>query len=570
MTLLHPPAASQGQPDTGDPRDGGLAARLPVARLLGCAVALVVAAPLTLYTAWTEWEFSSPMAELAMVPLMAAVVAVGVAVRYPHVATARLGRPDWWVAGTALAVLALLQLWMLVLPGSYVWVLRPDALTLPAMGLAALALFFGMRGLVVFYPAVALLLLAWPLPAAGLLELLSAPMTRLTGFLVQAAVAVVPLAERVPSNGSDAVLAVAHGSTTFQVQVSSACAGLGGMLGVLVVGTGLLYFFEGRLRSRLSWLAAAVVVAYTANVLRILLLLLVGRLFGEDAALGLFHSYAGLLLLNLVFLLMITQARRFGLRRRVLTGARSDNPLHAVTRGGPRHTRALRRRAVALLLMATTLGAINLQFAQAAPAYRNQDLVAVQSLSETLTAQARQGEVRALGEATWARKYFGDDSRWTRFEMFSDDPSRPTTWVDVIDTDSVGALRAHSVLRCYDMHEQEVLARRRVELDSGVNVDVFVVQMSKGVWHAVSWERPIQRGDKIGHERVTLMASSIQSPIAGGFRQPGADDLRGRLLSGFNTILPDEDPNPEVSASLLALANDIENEQLQAADSRRS
>ena len=139
--------------------------RPPLVRLVACLVLTLVAAPLTLSTAWTEWQFQSATAELVFVPVVAAAVAVGVAVRYPFVATSRLGRADWWVAAGSLGALAAIQLWSLVLPGSYVWVLRPDAFSLPATALAALVLLFGVRALVVFYPVVGIMLMAWPLPA---------------------------------------------------------------------------------------------------------------------------------------------------------------------------------------------------------------------------------------------------------------------------------------------------------------------------------------------------------------------------------------------------------------------
>ena len=93
----------------------------------------------------------------------------------------------------------------------------------------------------------------------------------------------------------------------------------------------------------------------------------------------------------------------------------------------------------------------------------------------------------------------------------------------------------------------------------GVLVETFVVEMDGGTWHVVSWQRPITRAGRVAHERITLMASSIEGAFAREFSAvEGSDGIRHRLVAGLNAIRPNEDPNPALSRSLLALADEVE------------
>lgn len=158
------------------------------------ALAAVLSSPASYRSSWSDWQFQSPVAELAVVPFIAFGIAAAVMLRFPYVRTVRLATADVWVAAVALGTAATLLTWVLVQPGSYAWLLRFDALTLPLVTTAAFSLLFGVRSLVVLWPAVAYSLLAWPLPAAAMVELLTVPVTTLTSSSVDAVLAVLPAA----------------------------------------------------------------------------------------------------------------------------------------------------------------------------------------------------------------------------------------------------------------------------------------------------------------------------------------------------------------------------------------
>jgi len=528
--------------------------------LAAVAMAAVLSSPVSYRASWSDWQFQSPVAELAIVPFIAFGIAAAVLMRFPYVRTVRLGSADVWVASVALGIAVLLQSWVLVQPGSYAWVLRFDSLTLPLATTAAFSLLFGVRSLVVLWPAVAYSLLAWPLPASAVVELLSGPVTTLTSTVVDAILAVMPAAPDGVRQGPDLVLQVSGLRGDFDVAVTSACSGLSGMLGTFVVGTGLLYLYDGRLRNRAAWLASGLALVLVLNVVRILGLVAAGVLLGPGFALGVLHPYVGLLVVNLVLVVMLMSAHRFGLRRRSLRPADTDNPLHEPGPRQPDRRRRLIVRTASLMCAVSLLGLLNIQMAYAAPVYRNSSLGTISSLSGLVAEASPLGyTTRSAVEQEWARKYFGADSRWTRFILESAAVDVPTVWVDVLDTNSMASLRTHSTMQCYRLHEQDVLSRRSVSLGNGVLVDVMVVEMVDGVWHVVTWERPIERGSRVGHERVTLLASSERGAFAREFSDIARpDSLRRRLVDGVNAMRPGADPNPSLSRSLLALADDME------------
>jgi exosortase len=537
------------------------ALRTPVPLRLVLLVPLVLlATPLTVRSAWTDWHYQSPVAELALVPVLAVVMATMALLRHPFVRTLRMGRADLWVGTVLLTSVAAVQGWALVQPGSYLWVLRFDALALPMVATAVVAVLFGIRALVVLWPALAYLTLAWPLPVAAVMELVSEPVTGFTSTMVQGVLSLLPWSPTTAREGSDLVVHVAGLRGDVDVAVTSACSGLSGMLGFAVVGLALLYLFDGRLRRRAAWLAAGLGLVLAVNVVRIVGLIAVAALLGPRFALDVLHPVAGLALLSLDVAVMLVLAPRFQLVRRSMRPVQSDNPLHATGEAQTGRLPRLLLRVAALVVVTTLVGLLNLQMAEAAPAYRNSGLARIHSLSGVLRDASDVGYyTRSVDEQMWARRYFGSDARWRRFVLESSDPAVPTVWADVLDTNSLASLRTHTMMACYRFHQQDVLARRTVELADGVLVETYVVQMGRETWHAVSWQRPIERQGRVAHERVTLMASSQEDAFAREFHDvPGRDGLRRRLVASLNAIRPGHDPNPALSRSLLALADQME------------
>lgn len=117
----------------------------------------------------------------------------------------------------------------------------------------------------------------------------------------------------------------------YQLLVADACAGLHSMFSLTALGT-LVMYLAGR-RSVLHnalMLAAILPVAFVANIVRVLLLMLITYHFGDEAGQGFLHGLAGVTLMLMALLLLVALDR--GLAA-VIRG-RARTPSAAPQRGG--------------------------------------------------------------------------------------------------------------------------------------------------------------------------------------------------------------------------------------------
>ena len=418
----------------------------PVARLVLVAAAVGVASAYSLVSLLNSWRAASPVGELAIVPLLALLLGVQAVRRHPFLGTVRPGRLDVLLGGAGIALVAAVLVVGPVWVGNYFWATRLDLLAVPLLAASFVALLVGTRAVLAFLFPLAYLALAWPLPLLALLDIGLRPITALTSAGVRAALVVVPLATPVSSEG-DLTLRVA-GPHAFEVTVASACSGVQGVVGILLIGTAAMYVVRGRARRRLLWLAAGVAAALVVNLLRILAIVAVGSVWGESAAIDVLHPVAGFLLLDAVALAMLLLLPRFGLTLRSGAPIVGDVPLTVPDAGvAPLPRGRYRRRAAAVIVVAALLGVADFGLRDAAGAFDNSGLPAAQPLSLT-RAQPPGTTITALGPYDWSRAYFGENSTWRRFVL------RPVTartgytvWLDSIVTDDMGALHAHPLAR---------------------------------------------------------------------------------------------------------------------------
>ena len=388
-------------------------------------------------------------------------------------------------------------------------------------------------------------------------------MSTLTSAALRGLLAVVPLADVVPGAG-DLRLTVPGPQGPFDVLVASACSGIAGIVGMLLVGLCAQYVLEGRRRARLAWLGSAVALAWVLNLMRIVTLLGLGRLLGERVALDLFHPVAGLVLLNAGMAALMLLARRFGLAFSLRGRAVWDTPL---TEPAPRATQLRRdqriRRGAALAAGALALALLG----AGAPGdgrrlRRRRPTVQAFAANPTVRADL---ELTSVEEQTWAQRYFGEGSSWTRHRLSPLNPgSGYTLWVDSVLTDDWSGLRAHPILDCYTFHDFDLVSVSRPTLSSGVVADQVVYRRPDGAtWHVLSWEWAVAgAGGGLAHERVTLLASSVRTDLnpgtgavedTSGLSGGLAGSLSRRLAAASNG----KDPNPALAAALRADASSV-------------
>ena len=313
------PAAGDGVPRSGRSLLERAADQLAKAlhatafwRAAALVLCVVLAYHYSLQTLFEEMGQQTPLAYLGLIPLLALLLAV-------VLARTRPAGPDIhdryldYIIGVPLLTVAMGL--MVFAPGglpSLYWLHRLDLLSLPLFVAGAISLTFGVRALVRIRAAVLFLFLAWPYPYVVFLDHELSWFTDTTAAAVKAVLQVIPVASVAP-NGDFLVSHVTGLSQTFTVTVSSACSGINSGIGFLIVGAAAAILMRGRLTLRLLWLAAGTALLFMVNVVRILLVLGAGGLFGEHFAIDILHPAIGLLMILGATLVMLVLLPHFHL-----------------------------------------------------------------------------------------------------------------------------------------------------------------------------------------------------------------------------------------------------------------
>jgi exosortase/archaeosortase family protein len=527
-------------------------------RLATAIVAVALAYHFSFATLASNWRYDTPLADLVLVPPIAAALAIAALRRHPFVVSLRLGRFDYLFAalliGIALALVAIgPTLW-----SKYFWAMRIDLLTVPLFAAAVVVLLFGSRAVIPLGFPVLFLLLVWPLPYDALLEHALSSFTQSTAGAVERLAVLTHVASPIAgSDGSRYLLE--QGGESIVVSVASACSGVNALVGFGVIGIAAMWLVRGPVMRRLAWLALGAGLVWLMNVGRIVVVLFTAQRFGEHAAFDLLHPVAGIVALNLGFLLLVRLLPLFGLHRRHFDEhdlELVDSPLARTA--APAQQATPGRFAVRLVVVATatvSLALANGQLGRAAKGLDETGRPAVVAFIDRPAAGAG-WTLRRVERIRWAAPYYGRHSSWVRYRL------RPTgavarrgaftVWTDAVLSPDLGALDAFSLAHCYSFHHFDVRTSLRVDLGDGVTGQVFVYATSEGVWHAVAWEWPVLRRDHVQHERLVLLASTTTRPGPPPAGEP--DWLRQRILRYLNTNARKDDPNPQLSRALIALA----------------
>lgn len=477
----------------------------------------------------------TPLAYVGLVPLLAAGLAASRLRPQPTSSRVHDDMIDAILATALLGSAAAVLLWLPGLMSARFWVLRLDLVALPLFAAGVVVLLFGTHALWRLRLPLAFLLLAWPVPWVRLLGPALDGMTAATAAVVRRAADAMALATPLP--GNDAGFRVGEGVRAFDVTVASSCSGVNSALGFLLVGGAFLAVLAGHRRGRIAWLLVGVGVTLTANVIRILLLLAVGRSYGEDAALGLLHSSLGIATLGIALLVMGLLAPVFGLRTR-RPAVTADWPvlLAAATRRQRVRLAAVGLVAVPLAIANSGFGAYSV-LADAAGAPRLAAFTGAPVQLSGWRAEERES-------FKWARTYFGANSTWTRYAYTGS--AGATIWADAVLTSDGAAFDAYGVEACYRFHGYGVNAVDRVGLGAGLTAtSLSYADPDRGGWVVVSWIWPVRTPGGDRWERVTLLRAGRAEDAAGLTETAravvaGAASLRGKAYP------------PEQSARLLS------------------
>lgn len=536
-TGSQPNASLAIQPSTKEPAESLLASRAERWRQLYAkaterggrrvAIALVgitVAYHYSLVTLMRTLDVDTPLAYLGLVPFIALIL---VAARHaaPNHEPPIHDRQLDYIVGVPLLMVALAMVALLpVRLSTLFWVWRVDLLSLPLFVAGTVSIVFGVRALWRLRLPIGFLLLAWPVPYTWFLNNWLQDFTDFTIAAVRVGVGVVGVARAIP--GPNGIFAIPYPSDPFQVSVASACSGVNSMVGFLLVGSAFAALVRGRRLPKLAWLFGGLVLIWALNVFRILVILAVGRQWGEGVAIDGFHPVLGLVTFSFGVLVMILVMPRFGLRmvfQRQGSGAVEGSAREL----SPRTVRPAVPRA-RLALSVVTAAAVLLAAANAG--LRDFELVA-DDLGQPRLAAFSEAMAGPQGWAgyqsdsyTWAKRYFGDDSSWNRY-LYSSSAAAGTSAfrspspviTDVISTSDLSSFSTYGLEACYNFHGYRLYSTKDVDLGGGITGKVlsYYHPKLKRDWTSVYWHWPVRSGGEKRFERVVMMmVGTEQSELA--------------------------------------------------------
>ena len=400
------------------------------------------------------------------------------------------------------------------------WVYRVDLLSLPIFIAGAVAIIFGCRVLWRQKLAIAFLFLAWPYPYEKyLLGVLNA-FTDVTLVAMRKIALWTHLAT--PAVSSDNTLfTVTHHGTPFSLSIVSACSGVNGVVGFLLVGSAFAAIVRGPIVRRVLWLAGGMVLLFALNLGRITFIFFAGREWGESVALNVFHPFIGLVLFCVGVIVMLVLIRPLGMH--IAFGPASpvgspNGPAPVPSAGSPAETQ---KRKVTLAVPKVYLAVAAVVVASLVIGVSNVGL-GTYNLVAGVAGQAKltafiQGPVAPQGwsaeyETTfgWAKPLFGDTSIWNRYTMRSEGvgPLHTSALVvaDVINTPDLSTFSAFGVENCYAFHGYALADVTQVALAGGITgQSMSYTSQQFGSWSIVYWIVPVKMDTGgTSYERVVL------------------------------------------------------------------
>lgn len=478
-------------------------------RVVGLLAIVSVAYHYSLSTLLRTVQVETPLAYLGLVPVVALALAVPRRVPAPTEPAIHDRQIDYIVGLPLLLAALVIDVVLPIRLSTLFWVWRVDLISLPLFVAGAISLLFGVRALWRQRLPVLFLLCAWPLPYTLLLLRWLDTFTNFTLVGVGLGNGVLRIARVVP--GTDGSLFfVGTGPQRFQLSVASACSGVNGMVGFLLVSIAFASIVTGGRLRKVVWLLAGLVFLWLLNVARILMIFMAGNLWGERAAIDGLHPYLGLVTFNLGVVVMIVAMRRFGLQFRSSTDA-GPGARVPVARRRP----AVPRIAVALAVVcsfAVALAVVN-------AGYRAYDLVAGDLGSPRLAsflghpAEISGWHSRRVAQYSWARRFFGDHSEWFRYayswnggEAAPFSAAAPVI-ADVISTTDLSSFSTYGIESCYTFHGFRLEDSRQVDLGGGVvgNIVSYRNATTRSNWTNVYWYWPVRARGGTRYERINLM-----------------------------------------------------------------
>ena len=456
--------------------------------------------------------FDTPLAYIGLVPIIAAVLAVAVARSAPPDPAIDDRHLDYIIGVPLITVALVINEIMPARQSVLFWLRRMDIVSIPFFVAGLVAILFGTRTLWKQKIPILYLFLAWPWPYTSILLGTLGSFTNITVSGLHAALHVFPVAKPIYSaNGESGLFQISHHGHPFPVSVISACSGVDGMVGFLLVGAAFAAVVRGPRLRKAVWLAVGLVLLWTTNLARLIFIFWVGKNWGEHVALNVLHPIAGLVIFNIGTLLMVLLLRPFGLRIGRAGKAPEPEAQFRTTRNSPPVFLA----CGLIILASLALGISNESLKSFDPVASASGNARLASFLGNPAAPAGWSPIFTT-EYTQNKTLFGETSRWFRYTFFyrggGDLVSTLPVTADVINSGNVRSFGAYGVEACYDFHGFTLRDVADVSLADGINGQALsFATPNSGGWSIVYWVWPVKTGSQTRYERVILYLTDTTS-----------------------------------------------------------
>jgi exosortase/archaeosortase family protein len=283
-----------------------------------------------------------------------------------------------------------------------------------------------------------------------------------------------------------------NGAHPFTVSVTQACAGGGAVLGGLLLAGTVGLVTTGSLRRKLMWGLVTVALAWLGNIVRLLVLFVIGYRYDMATMMGRPHDWLGAACLSLSLSLSLLLVRPFGLSFFV----RAPHPMPV---------RCLNRMSKGTIA-AATVAALAVMVPSAAATGRF-DFLAGRSHAASASAQDAISDVPGitpLAPIGWAPAFFGSQARWSRWLIF--DPASAgamPTAVDIVHTADAARFDTYGLAACYGFHGYRLTLQSTTSLPGGRVAESIVYRdrATSAYVTVLAWRQRLATG---GFERVVI------------------------------------------------------------------
>ena len=351
-----------------------------------------------------------------------------------------------------------------------------------------------------------------------------------------------------------------HHGSTFALSVVSACSGVNGVVGFLLVGSAFAAIVKGPIVRKVLWVVGGIGLLWVINLARITFIFFAGKEWGETVAIKVFHPFIGLVTFSLGVLAMILLIKPLGMH--VQFGEDSSEPSPPAKGpvpvpslfdpSGLSAARPTPERPVVLAVPKIYLAIVAVVVAALAVGITNlnlntYNLVAGVTGSAKLFSYVHYPSAPAGWEAQyetsyeWAKPLFGDTSVWNRYILRSSGSGPLKTNVpvvaDVINTPDLSSFSAYGVENCYTFHGYTLVDVAQVSLAGGITGQAMSYTSQQfGSWSIVYWIVPVRMNSgATNYERTVLYAqNSGQGAVVNGLTTGDSIHNLGGALNPSN------------------------------------